>query len=256
MAHSFLKGTKLHVWLSHPDCPAAIKECKVLLDQAYSTRYDNYGAVDPFQEEPTPPTTARARTLPLDLCKLAGQHMALLQADIRHNGIVYSQSSTNISNSQIMFYPDGNRLAAGVPGIIKYIYEADGMMLYPARLSEMLEYVKVSWVIGHYANWPVSPDEVVVLSLCWNVADSARRAEVVKEDEAIANGGGGESYGTKEADEGKARFGVPEHEDHFRFRRDALSGRGARVFEARLQFENGTSLKDTEPIVLKLSWSD
>ncbi|KIM52100.1 hypothetical protein SCLCIDRAFT_39009, partial [Scleroderma citrinum Foug A] len=32
MLHSYLKGAKLHVWLSRPDCPATIQECKVLFD--------------------------------------------------------------------------------------------------------------------------------------------------------------------------------------------------------------------------------
>ncbi|KIM53743.1 hypothetical protein SCLCIDRAFT_138348, partial [Scleroderma citrinum Foug A] len=32
MLHSYLKGAKLHAWLSRPDCPPAIQECKVLLD--------------------------------------------------------------------------------------------------------------------------------------------------------------------------------------------------------------------------------
>ncbi|KAI6110903.1 hypothetical protein EDD16DRAFT_1809300 [Pisolithus croceorrhizus] len=37
---------------------------------------------------------------------------------------------------------------------------------------------------------------------------------------------------------------------------DALSGRRTRVFEARLIFLNGTSVKDAEPVVLKDSWRD
>ncbi|KAI6110909.1 hypothetical protein EDD16DRAFT_1522009 [Pisolithus croceorrhizus] len=37
---------------------------------------------------------------------------------------------------------------------------------------------------------------------------------------------------------------------------DASSGRGTRVFEARLIFLNGTSVKDAEPVVLKDSWGD
>ncbi|KAI6110910.1 hypothetical protein EDD16DRAFT_1897766 [Pisolithus croceorrhizus] len=37
---------------------------------------------------------------------------------------------------------------------------------------------------------------------------------------------------------------------------DTLSGRGTRVFEARLIFLNGTSVKDAKPVVLKDSWRD
>ncbi|KIO01266.1 hypothetical protein M404DRAFT_107108, partial [Pisolithus tinctorius Marx 270] len=32
MLHSYLRGAHLHSWLSHPDCPNAVQECKVLLD--------------------------------------------------------------------------------------------------------------------------------------------------------------------------------------------------------------------------------
>ena len=35
MLQSYLRGAKLHSWLSHPDCPTAICECKVLFDLAY-----------------------------------------------------------------------------------------------------------------------------------------------------------------------------------------------------------------------------
>ncbi|KAI6111275.1 hypothetical protein F5141DRAFT_1046996 [Pisolithus sp. B1] len=37
---------------------------------------------------------------------------------------------------------------------------------------------------------------------------------------------------------------------------DALSGRGTRVFEARLKFLKGTSVKDAKPVVLKDTWRD
>ncbi|KIJ64132.1 hypothetical protein HYDPIDRAFT_91279, partial [Hydnomerulius pinastri MD-312] len=35
MLQSYLKAAKLRAWLSHPQCPQAVQECKVLLDQAY-----------------------------------------------------------------------------------------------------------------------------------------------------------------------------------------------------------------------------
>ena len=38
-------------------------------------------------------------------------------------GVVYSHTSTDIGNSLIFFYPQGNRLLKPIPGSIKYIYE-------------------------------------------------------------------------------------------------------------------------------------
>ncbi|KIJ65075.1 hypothetical protein HYDPIDRAFT_50134, partial [Hydnomerulius pinastri MD-312] len=35
MLQSYLKGAKLCAWLSRPNCPPAIRECKILLDRAY-----------------------------------------------------------------------------------------------------------------------------------------------------------------------------------------------------------------------------
>lgn len=189
---SFLKGAKLCAWLSQPDCPSAVKECKVLLDRAYGAHNEH---VDPFEDNIQPPDGAKRTNVPPDLCKLIGQHTTILCAHLRHTGITYSRSSTNLGNSQVLFYPNGNRSLAGVPGIIKYIYEVEGAMmfavqrramfpgntnkfdafwayphfpakLYPARIAEELEPVKMSWIIGHYASWLVSPDELVVLSLC------------------------------------------------------------------------------------------
>ncbi|KIJ59119.1 hypothetical protein HYDPIDRAFT_76818, partial [Hydnomerulius pinastri MD-312] len=38
MLQSYIKGAKLRAWLSRPECPPAVQECKVLLDRAYGTK--------------------------------------------------------------------------------------------------------------------------------------------------------------------------------------------------------------------------
>ena len=190
MLHSYLKGAKLRAYLSQPDCPPALHECKALLDQAYGVHGTQNTAVDPLEEVIRPSDRARAVNVPPELRELVPQSKTVLRAHLRHAGVVYSRSSTNIGNSQILFYPCGDRSLSPIPGVIQHIYEVEGCMafavqrrrtsaadvfaayphfpakLYSTQLMENLEHVKVSWVMSHYASWAVSPREVVVLSLC------------------------------------------------------------------------------------------
>ena len=193
MLHTFLKGSKLRAWLSRSDCPPAIKECKVLFDRTYGVYNDRSGAVVSVEDDPRAPDNAKATNVPQELRALTSQHRAIIRAHLKHDGIIYSRNSTNVGNSQVMFYPDGILSRPAVPGIIKYIFEDDGAMffavqrryessgrkidvfasyphfpakLYQVRLLNTLEKVRISWVMGHYACWQVSGGEVVVLSLC------------------------------------------------------------------------------------------
>ncbi|KAG2739280.1 hypothetical protein P692DRAFT_20756232, partial [Suillus brevipes Sb2] len=100
-----------------------------------------------------------------------------------------------LGNSQILFYPRGDRSLTPVPASIKYIYGTltDEMLfavrrhlpldhhdrtvdpfsmypdfpakLYSADLESRLENAKVSWVVGHFARWTVSGRHAVILSL-------------------------------------------------------------------------------------------
>jgi hypothetical protein len=40
MAMSFLKGARLRQWINRPDCPAILKECKILFDKAFGNDVD------------------------------------------------------------------------------------------------------------------------------------------------------------------------------------------------------------------------
>ncbi|KAF8123623.1 hypothetical protein EV363DRAFT_1159530 [Boletus edulis] len=167
MLESYLKGAKLRSWLSRPDCPTAIRECKILFDQAYRFPDGNLNVSDD----------------------------AVLRANIKDKtGVVYSRTSTHVGNSLILFYPQGNHLSTPVPGNIKYIFaegdsyafavqrqlplppsesKLDPFAAYPhfpaqqysSVLQTTLEYVRFSWVFGHYARWAISDDRVVVLNL-------------------------------------------------------------------------------------------
>jgi len=119
--------------------------------------------------------------------------MAVLHATLKFEGVIYSKASTHVGNSQIFFYPCGDRLLTPVPANIKYIYSTltgellfavqqhipldhhiiDPFSLYPdfpaklysTDLENCLENAKVSWVISHFARWRVSDSYTVILSL-------------------------------------------------------------------------------------------
>ena len=195
MFHSYVKGAKLRAWISRPDCPAAIRECKVLLDRAYRSQNASEKTNVDGIILPNLADSSYAVALPDDLRQLIGQGTAILRANIKHSsGVIYSRSSTHLGNSLILFYPRGDFSLSPVPGSIKYIYRdgesfllavqrqrplsgnlkvVDSFSAYPhfpakvysSDLEDMLEIVKCSWVSSHYARWALSRNAVVVLSL-------------------------------------------------------------------------------------------
>ncbi|KAI6123615.1 hypothetical protein EDD16DRAFT_1827755 [Pisolithus croceorrhizus] len=170
MLELFLKAAKLRGWLSRPECPPAVHECK-----AHALNSKTPSAV------------------PHDLFKLIREQVAVQYARIRHTSIIYSRSSCHLGNSLIFFYPDGNRTKSPVPGTIKYIYSSNGAItfavqrrlplklgghdtfaayphfpakLYSSLLSKRLEAIELPCVVSHFARWAISDDQVIVLSLC------------------------------------------------------------------------------------------
>ncbi|KAI5993442.1 hypothetical protein EDD15DRAFT_2437983 [Pisolithus albus] len=123
MMLSYLKAARLRAWLSGPRCPTAVQECKILLDRAYRLTEveDNFGN-DPDDESVQVPTSAVPTATPEDLYHIVHQRTVVLRAHLRHEGVIYSRSSTHIGNSLIMFYPQGVRTSSPVPGSIKYIF--------------------------------------------------------------------------------------------------------------------------------------
>ena len=191
MLQSYLKGAKLRSWLSHPDCPTVIRECKVLLDQAYRFMDGNLNISHDGLVMTT--ESMKVTKVPSDLEVILKRQTAVLCAHVKDKtGVVYSRASIHIGNSLILFYPWGIRSLKPVPGSIKYIYEeedsyvfavqrqlplseakSDPFTAYPhfpdqqysAALQGTLECVRFSWVCGHYARWAISDDWVVVLNL-------------------------------------------------------------------------------------------
>lgn len=199
MLHSFIRTAKLRCWLSRADCPPAIQECKVLFDRMYApksaTSLDEELAEDPLDDSVQVPSSALPVVVPEDLYALIKRRKAVLRARLKFNGIIYSRASTHVGNSQVLFYPQGDRLSSPVPGSIQHIYATptgelvfalhrqlpfdrhdtiDPFAVYPdfpaklysSSFSSHLENVKVSWVVSHFARWEISSDRVVILSLC------------------------------------------------------------------------------------------
>lgn len=189
LLQAYICGGKLRSWLSRPDCPNVVKECKRLFEKSYSTT----------DEDSTTDTTHFAqeelsqKVVPTDLRHLVpGARTVHLRARVRSGGVVYATSSAHLGNSLIMFYPRGDRSPAPIPGSIKYIYERDGKLrvavnrqqpaergvvdpfrhypdfhaqVFSSDMSSTLEEVDIEWVAAHYTRLSLSATAVAVLAL-------------------------------------------------------------------------------------------
>ena len=121
LLESFLRVGKLKRWLTKPDCPAVIKECKQLFDKVYAPKvldsdHSNNLPVDVADNIPAMHT----RTIPDDLHGLlVHANEVIMSARVRHKGIVYSSSKTHLGNSLVYFYPRGNKASLPILGCIK-----------------------------------------------------------------------------------------------------------------------------------------
>jgi hypothetical protein len=199
MLHSYIQAAKLRGWLARPDCPPAIQECRALFDRVYApksaTNLSQVLTEDPINDVVQVPECATTSPVPEDLYILIRRRTAVLRATLKFHGVVYSRASTHLGNSQILFYPRGDRSLSPIPASIKYIYgtlteevlfavrrllpmdhndrTVDPFSMYPdfpAKLysadhESRLENVKVSWVVSHFARWTISGRHAVILSL-------------------------------------------------------------------------------------------
>jgi hypothetical protein len=189
--HSFIRAAKLRRWLARDDCPPAIKECKCLFDKAYALKNNHAGSTNGlFSEAHDDADPVLESEIPSELQRLVTGQIRL-QARCKHQGVMYSRSSTHLGNSLVLFHPNGIG-SDEVPGTIKYIFETTNKEIFfavqrhldvphdlpdpyepypyfPAKLYQSclaeMELVKVDWVVSHFARWTMTPDVVVVLSL-------------------------------------------------------------------------------------------
>ena len=185
--NSFIQGSKLRHWLARPDCPAFIKECKLLFDK-YISNSGTFNSKISFDV----PQRAPKQAVPTDLQLLTSQKYLVLHAHTNFGGTNFSWRSTHQSNSLIMFYPGGNQSSPPIPGCIRYIFEDDGQIqlavqwqlparadiidpfrhypyfpahLYSSASVKDLEVVHLEWVMCHCARWHFSAKYDVILPL-------------------------------------------------------------------------------------------
>lgn len=201
LLQSFIRAAKLRRWLGRPDCAPAIRECKILFDKGYAPTHNsdnNYYGLGTCGDDLFVDMThvdiedRRQVPIPNDLSSLIrGKTKVILQARFKHDGIVYSRSSTHLGNSLIHFYPNGVKTTL-TPGTVKYIIRMtqDHILFavqrhldlphntldpfapyphFPAKLYSVtladLEIVEVDWIVSHFARWQISSEHVVVVSL-------------------------------------------------------------------------------------------
>ncbi|KAF8588137.1 hypothetical protein K439DRAFT_1645631 [Ramaria rubella] len=127
--------------------------------------------------------TGASQILPDNLRLLMKQWKGTLYACFKHDNVVYSRASTHLGNSLILFYAAGKTTSPPILGCVQYIVLLEGRItlcgivdplapyphfpakLYSSQLVEHLEIVQVQWVLGHFARWSISSENVVILNL-------------------------------------------------------------------------------------------
>lgn len=182
MLRSYLRGSRLRRWLARPDCPLAIRECKILFDRVFApTMQESIIGPDPL-----------INSVPEDLRSIVSDSPISFRSNFRYDRHIYSRYQTHLGNSLIHFYPNGSRRLSPIPGSIKYIFHQDGKVsfavhrhlpapsnvidpfrhyphvqakLYSSVLNDRLEIIELSSVFGHFARWCMTPELTGVLSL-------------------------------------------------------------------------------------------
>lgn len=185
MTMSFLKGSRLRQWINRPDCPAILKECKLLFDKAFGN--------DVSKADSDKPADSAYITTPAILRPLVKSPKVALRAQFNLNETAYCRSTTHVGNSLVMFYPKGDKSQEPIPGSIEHIiFEPNRKVTltvrrqlptlpgfvdpyvewphFPARvystsLSSQLEGVDPEWITSHYARWAFDKNHAVILNL-------------------------------------------------------------------------------------------
>lgn len=199
MLRSYIKTTMFRRWLARLDCPPAVQECRDIFDGVYAPKSSQNSsqefAEDPMNDTIRVPDCAMTSAVPDDLYTLLRRRTAILRATLKFDGVIYSRASTHLGNSQILYYPRGDRTLTPVPASIRYIYGTltgelvfaaqrhlpldphyntiDPFSFYPdfpakmysTGLESRLENVKVTWVVSHFARCTVSSRHTVILAL-------------------------------------------------------------------------------------------
>lgn len=166
IVQSFTRGANLRWWLNRDDCPEALRQFKLLFDEAFSRK--------PQKDDDKKYHPRRTEV-----------------AHITYNGLNYSRATTHLGNSLVLYYPSPtvNRPIAGsiekitVCGTVVQLSIRRQMQLppgsydpflryssFPARLysaemdSGSLDVVPLTSVLSHAARYNFS-NQAVILNL-------------------------------------------------------------------------------------------
>jgi hypothetical protein len=194
MSETFIRASRLKLWMSRKDCPPAIQECCKVFSKCYGTTDAAEWPANFFHDggdvsERSLPEEAQ---VPHDLKNLFSARTIRLHAYHTHNGITYARSSTHLGNSMIEYYSRGDSSTSPLPGCIKYIvtsrkhttfvvqrlsapplgtndpfrhYPHFPARVYSALIDSALEVVNLDWVVSHVAFWKMTDELSVVVSL-------------------------------------------------------------------------------------------
>lgn len=150
---SFTRGANLRWWLHRDDCPEALRQFKLLFDEAFSRKPQK-------DDEKYHPRRTEV-------------------AHITYNGVNYSRATTHLGNSLVLYYPSP-KINTPIAGSIEKImvlgtavklsirrqmqlppgsydpflrYPAFPARLYSAEMGEALDVVPLGSVLSHVARY-------------------------------------------------------------------------------------------------------
>ena len=123
---SLLKASKIKQWMADPSNPALVQQIKSLDNNIYSPNSPDgvsTAHADELEESDDTQALLSAKKIPIDLRPLlpSPETKICLHARFKQGGIVFSIPQIHEGNSQVYFYPNGDRLASPIPGIIRHI---------------------------------------------------------------------------------------------------------------------------------------
>jgi len=168
LLNSFLQGAKLRRWLARPDCPPVFKEIKCTFDKIYVPKKSD----DSSGNDNDTGGSSTAKAVPDDLRELlkTTNNSVFMRARLEHSGVIYSSATTQLGNSLIHFYPDGDRNFPSVPGCIKYIYSSNGINYYFAVQRQLPVHNESRDRFAHYLHFPAKTYSSLMSSLIERVA--------------------------------------------------------------------------------------
>jgi len=179
---TFVRIGALRRWFSRPDVASGLKKCYTVFNRFYgnSAAYMQAMNVEADDDDDADDDEVIATLSNKDDI-----------ARVRHEGVVYSRSRTHHGNSQILFYPNGDRRHPPLPALIDKISRSEGEItltvrcyrerhsqidpferfqhfdakLYSSQVANSTLEVKLPWIKCHFAAYEWTKKDTAILSL-------------------------------------------------------------------------------------------